>query len=456
MEYLNYLKTKKIGIWGFGIVGKSALKYFSEHGIQTSVMDANELSPQENALINLCKATYLKQEDPNKFFNDHELVLASPGIDLNPFKHYKEKIITELDIFNDNRKNTCIAITGTVGKTTITSILSKILSETHPVITGGNIGTGMLDLVSQQKKDALIVLEVSSFQLEYSTRFAPDLAIITNIYPNHLDRHVNFEKYFEAKYTLIKNQQGNQRALVALDLAHHIIKKYKNNKKNIKNVSFFSLKKPTNVRKIIQNNNFFWIDNEYIIHCDHGIENKLVKIPEHTLIPINLVIIIAALRLLNLSLTVKPELLLPPEHRMEKIVHSNNIIFYNDSKATIMESTLAALDNINNSNVILFLGGLSKGVNRQPYIEKLKNKVKYILCFGKEAAQLHQWAQEEKITAYCFVNLEKSIKYMATIIQPHDIVLFSPGGSSYDLFKNYEERGNKFKELILNEIFNIR
>ena len=146
-----------------------------------------------------------------------------------------------------------------------------------------------------------------------------------------------------------------------------------------------------------------------------------------------------------------------PAHRLEKIGTINNVIFYNDSKATTTASTWAAVQKLKNKPIHLFLGGLSKGVDRAPFIIQLKDAVKYIYCFGKEASELYKMCKNNDIPAMHFATLNDALDTCVTQIEPHDCVLLSPAGSSYDLYENYEHRGNHFKELIATYLqrFNI-
>lgn len=165
----------------------------------------------------------------------------------------------------------------------------------------------------------------------------------------------------------------------------------------------------------------------------------------------NKIIVAAALTLLNQPLTLfnqRKDSIPPLEHRIEKIGTYNDIEIYNDSKATIMESTIAALDTLQGKSVILLLGGISKGVDRKPALTKIKNKVKKIVCFGSEAHALHTHAQNLSIESSSFSTLEDAYSYALLHAKKEDTILFSPGGASYDLFKNYEERGNYFKKLV--------
>ena len=169
----------------------------------------------------------------------------------------------------------------------------------------------------------------------------------------------------------------------------------------------------------------------------------------------NILLLTAACDLLNINTqalqTVAATITLP-EHRVEKIGNINNIDFYNDSKATTTASTLAAVKKLHNRPLHLFLGGLSKGVDRAPFVAQLKNHVKYIYCFGKEAESLYAMCTANHIAATYFSTLDDAVSACTLAITSGDCVLLSPAGSSYDLYDNYEERGKHFKELIQQHI----
>lgn len=452
--------NKTIGIWGFGVVGKAALNYFKTYEIPTTVMDCKNLTPEEQTILDNAKSTFISQKYCNKFLNDHDLILASPGIDLRPFNLYKDKFITELDLFALHNKKKIIAITGTIGKTTITHFLSTIVQNYKKVVTGGNIGTGMLELVPYQDQIAMTLLEVSSFQLEYCQYFAPDLALWTNFYPNHLDRHTTIEDYFNAKYMILAHQNQNQEALVPLELADKIIHKNSHNKNYQGTLHFFSTQQPClhQLDWLPKNSSIFWLENNTVMHFKNNQTQQLLKLD--TVSPqtfaTNLLIIIATLYLLEMPLSLDPlNAIQDLEHRIEKIASYDAIQVYNDSKSTIMESTCAAIDKLQGKPILLFLGGLSKGVNRNPYIKKLYGKVRHIFCFGSEAENLQQDAQQYSIESSCYKTLDEAVAYALTYAKPGDQILFSPGGSSYDLYTNYKERGEHFKKLIQRE-FDVR
>jgi len=438
----------KIGIWGFGIVGKSAANYFYSSGNKVEIFDNRKLPDEEKKLL-------LKQNVPvtqnlQHFLQNNDFILPSPGIDLRPYKKYQHKWITELDIIQKNFPGPIVAITGTAGKTTVTHLLSELLKENGVrVWTGGNIGTGMLDLLTTKKDFDLALLELSSFQLEHTKTFAPDLAIWTNFSENHLDRHGTMEDYFLAKKKIIERQKKEQHAILPLSIA----KKVTSFKELKSTLHFFS----TDQQDKSEVEHIFYRNNSLM---RHGSGKKVVcpnetnifqHLPQVTFQE-NLLILSVATTLLSEMLGKKLhgriKKVTTPPHRLEKVATLNNTIFYNDSKSTTPASTLAAVKQLSGKPIILFLGGLSKGIDRKNLIFKIKPWVKIVYTFGAEAENISGLCAQAGVDYFSFKNLHDAFAECIKKINPGDQILFSPAGSSFDLFKNYEERGNYFKKLV--------
>jgi UDP-N-acetylmuramoylalanine--D-glutamate ligase len=432
---------QKLGIWGLGAVGSAAIKALHEK-FTLAAMNQTEPSAEIQRMLSERAIQFHLQKDAEEFFINNDLVLPSPGIDLRPFTTYKNKFICELDLYAQLSQAPSIGITGTVGKTTITYCLSELLKREHNIFVGGNIGTGLLQALEENKE--LTIFELSSFQLEFTKQYAPDLAIITNLFPNHLDRHASFEDYKQAKYNLLRQQTVDQKALVPLELAVEIQTFYQGT------LAAVALKKPE-VRFPFP---IFYAHNNQIYRTLHN-ETRLVcsEIPPSGFIH-NWIIVGGALDLLEKkidSLAVAPSPIL--EHRLELCSSKNNISIYNDSKSTIMESTLAAIEQLKNRPIILLLGGLSKGVDRTAYIPSLRTKVQTIICFGTESKSLQRAALNASIPAFHAATLEEALKMVRAVAENGDQILLSPGGSSFDLYSNYKERGKHFKQLVQDILF---
>ena len=450
---MTALIKKKIGIWGFGRVGKSVAQMLCAEGYTVSVMTKNALSEDEKVWLQQHTITFYTEEEKDLFLHHNDYLIPSPGVDIRADYHtHKNKWLSELDLFYARFKKPIISITGTVGKTTITFMLNQILQRYGvSICTGGNIGNPMCDLIDQHNDVQYALLEVSSFQLEYCTTFAPQLAIWTNLAPNHLDRHTTYDDYFNAKYQSIAHQNDTDKAIVPLCLAEKI--KDKSPKSTVSYVhprvptsQELSILDSTDILFFIENNQVKKKIGDTIIPCI-----ALDDLPSITFAE-NWLIICSALDLLGLpidQLATHADTVAIPEHRMEKIV-SNNIIFYNDSKSTTTASTRAAIEKLRDKSIIVFIGGLSKGVDRAPFIKELKGKVEYVFCFGAEAETLSTHCAINTIPAEAFATLDDAFDACIKKATTQDCVLFSPAGSSYDLFKDYEERGNYFKKLVYN------
>ncbi len=440
MSFIN----KKIGIWGFGVVGKAALKFFSNYTANLTIMDKKELSDEDLILLKRYKAHVIPETNNSDFFIDNDLIIPSPGINTQPYHAYRHKFITELDIIQQLFTKPIVAITGTVGKTSITHILSTLIAHHMPIVTGGNIGVGMLELIEKQDECSMMFLEVSSFQLEHCTCFAPQLAIWTNFYPNHLDRHQSLEEYFKAKATIIAHQNESQSALIPIELASHV-----NNMHYKSRIHFFSPEKPTDtlLHTMPAMSMIFWIQENNIVCFSKKTVKKIAPLHTEGTFSINWLIIQAALYILNLPQPTTTQITIP-EHRIEKIESANNIEFYNDSKSTIMESTIAAVNKLQSKPIILLLGGLSKGADRSSKIKELQHKVTYIITFGTESSLLHHAAQQHNIPCISVNTLDQAVNHAYSIACPGDQIILSPGGSSYDQFTDYKARGAHFKKIV--------
>jgi UDP-N-acetylmuramoylalanine--D-glutamate ligase len=451
--YMMNLKNKKIGIWGYGVVGKSVSTFLHAQGYTLEVMNKQELTKSQQEELVAKKINFCTQGDHPAFFERNDYIIPSPGIDLRPYYHkYQNKWISELDLFSAYFKKPIIGITGSVGKTTITHALSDILSQYGKrVSAGGNIGTACLDLVAKQTSIDSAVLELSSFQLAYIQTFAPDLAIWTNIHPNHLDWHNSMEDYFDAKLNILAHQKPHQRALVPLELRKDILKK------NIvtNTLHYFSKDAPskTDLEQLQPDSTLFYIDNNTVTLYKNGDIQSLIELS--MLPPItftqNWLIICGALALLGYDLNQLPaaaQNIQLPEHRLEKISNPHGFDIYNDSKATTTAATLAAVEQFKNRPIILLLGGLSKGADRSDLIKQIAGTVKYVYCFGQEAQLLHTLCAQHSIPSCAYNTLEETVTTCLHNSSLGDVILFSPSGSSFDLFKNYEDRGAQFKAMV--------
>ncbi len=438
------LNSKKIGIWGLGISGQKLLKFLAGTSTQPiAILEKKEILASHTAILQeYPHECYVDTTQRPVFFKTCDIIIPSPGIALENTELETGKICTELDLFALYNQKTTIGITGSLGKTSITTLLAQLLdTNTHHTIAGGNIGNGIIETISTNAD--YLVLELSSFQLEYIQHFAPDIAVITNIYENHLDRHKTLENYMHAKLNIIRNQKTGQFAIMPASLAE----KYQ-----------FQL--PGNSTLVVWGESVgavpsavihVYADSNGSIILKHQNTKKVLltaaQVPTISFAQ-NWIIITAVLYCLNkLECLAQSNAMHIPEHRMEVLKMHGEIRYINDSKSTVMQATCAALDQCNKKSTILLLGGLSKGVDRTLYIPQLKG-VFHIACFGHEADTLHGSCQTCNIPSSQHSTLEEALLQATKLAQAGMTILFSPGGSSYDLFSNYQSRGEHFKRLV--------
>lgn len=443
---------KNYGVWGLGVVGKSVLEFLyanKEHYniYQLSVIDKRQPTEEESQFLRQHGISYIPETQLHQFFSVHDVVIPSPGIDISEAMPYKDKLVEELDLFYENWQKPLIAVTGTLGKTSVVHLLDKLLQANGiKVATGGNIGTGMLDLLKQKGIADTALLEVSSFQLERTKHFAPDIAILTNLYPNHLDRHGTMEQYLLAKYHILMHQHEGQFALVPWELRGRI------RTLTSRPLIYFSVQPVHDIQELKAQETLYMLCNNDLHRVTLTSQESIFSLEHIPAISYleNWVIILAicdVLGILKKNTFTIPSLDLPT-HRLEKVATVKNIHFYNDSKSTIFEATLSAVNHLLPARIHLFLGGIGKGVNRVELLAQLKDKVVSVTCFGTESEELFAACIAQGIPADKATILNDAFKLYLGNAQPHDLVLFSPSGASWDQFKNYKERGDLFVKLV--------
>lgn len=435
-------ENKKIGIWGFGVVGKSYLKFLSRFKNQIFLYDKKDITGLDLLFLNESGVTVFKNLDD--FLNCIDIVFLSPGVNTNNIDFLNKKVFCELDILSQFYNKPVVAITGSVGKTSTVTLMGNLFNQVSNFSVGGNIGTPICDLIDVESDQGLI-LELSSFQLERANNFSPDIAVITNFHPNHLDRHLTCENYWNAKLNIFKNQKRDQISISPFEFKEKI-DALKGNSSN-KNYYF--------TKQFIEDENVFCIKNGDLVlnkNNESAIVFKNINALNGTYIE-NYIIAISTSFLMGLDISKMDfgvSLNIP--HRLEKFCSFNGLEFYNDSKATVAESTLAAVEKLKSQDLILILGGLGKGVDREPLVRSLKNRVFKIYTFGKESIMLKSLCDKYSINCKDFDDLETLIEDIFLTAIAGQKVLFSPSGSSFDLFKDYQHRGDVFKDLVLKRI----
>ena len=445
----NY-KNKIVGILGLGLTGKSAIKFFKKFSKNIIAWDDNEIV-RKSILDKSVKILDLKLINNFKML---DLLFVSPGIKpshpvIKLAKNNKVKITGDLDVFwqeQSNNKNKVIVITGSNGKSTVTSLIHHLLvSSNKPSNIGGNIGIPVLNLISDKIANNYVI-EASSFQLDLVKTIKPNISILTNLSPDHLDWHGSYKKYIHSKENLFLNQNSNDLAIINInnDECFKVYKKI-NNRKNKPKIIKISINKKFNnsiyldkekVYDNLNNKNIFISDIKDLTSLigKHNIENILISIA---------VVIFLGVSHKNIKKNLPTFRGLP--HRLELIYKNSKIAFINDSKSTNMVACKVALNCFD--NIIWIAGGRRKGDE----LEYLKSNIKSIKAgyfIGESADEFVHYFKNyflSKNSNNIKDALTDAVEYSKTL-NLYTAILFSPACSSFDQFENYEERGKKFIE----------
>jgi UDP-N-acetylmuramoylalanine--D-glutamate ligase len=448
------LKNKKIGLIGLGISNLHLANYLINN---TDKVFITEELPKEKI------ETQISKLDPRVEYEcgGHtekiltcDLVIRSPGIPRDNFllKQIINKgipVFTEIELAYQilkqkiKKEPIILAVTGTNGKTTTVSLLGNICKNYKKTVVCGNIGEPFIKFVDDIDEETIIVIEVSSYQLEDIIEFKPHIGCILNITEDHLEHHKSIQNYIDAKFNLFKNQDNKNFAVLNYDDEN--IKKSVNKIKK-SNILFFSTKTFIN--------NGAWLDkkNSKVV-INSNFDNSHIKIETTLLGEHNLENIAAAVccsRLLNIPIYIIEDTIRNfkgVEHRLEFVRKINNVVFINDSKSTNVDSTFVALKSFVQP-IHLILGGRDKGAPYTPLIPLIEQKVKTILLIGEATEVIYNQLKNINLPIYKCETLENAVKKAYEIAKPGDIVLLSPACSSFDQFKNFEHRGKVFKQLV--------
>lgn len=428
----------KVLILGEGVSGKSAYNFLKKKGYDVQFAEDEKVVMQKSLQDN----KFL-----DRLFCGLSFIVVSPGIPLDNFiiknaKKRKIKILGELELGAREIKGDIIAVTGTNGKTTTVSLINFILTGTDKTIfLGGNIGTAVTSFADKTESDDISILECSSYQLESSKKFKPHISAILNITPDHLIRHKTMKNYIKAKQKIAQNQTENDFMLINFD--DEIL--MQNLPKTRAKTYFFSTKQKV-FGCYIKSGCIYFNDNQKSIKL---VSLKNIKlIGEH-----NLSNILCACLAVYLETGCKKTLSRISQfqgvnHRIEYVKTIDGVQFYNDSKATNIDSTLVALKCFN-GGICLILGGSEKGYDFDNLFKCLPKNVKYIAVFGETKFKIIQSAKKYHFNSiFKFDDLKSCVLACFRNAEQKDIVLLSPACASFDQFKNFEERGNVFKKIV--------
>ncbi len=442
---------EKVVILGSGESGVGAAILAQKQGMEVFVSDLNKIKKEYKDELIALAVPFEEEQHSEALILSATLVIKSPGIpDTAPIvKKIRENnipVISEIEFGFRFTASKVIAITGTNGKTTTTSLIYHILSNAGlDVGLGGNIGTSFARQVAAGDR-AYFVLEVSSFQLDNCITFKPFIAVLCNITEDHLDRYnYSFDNYIHSKFSITKNQDNQDYFIFCADdlvtMKYLPIANTNVNKIPItyyEKLSYGAYVENQQIIIQIDKNNFTMPISDLSIQGMHNSYNSMAAAISAKLVGVR-----------NDKIRESLEDFKNLEHRLEYVASIKGVDFINDSKATNVNSTWYALESMNKPTVLI-LGGVDKGNDYTLIKELVSKKVKAIICLGKDNEKLHQAFASEVGYIVDTNSMEQAVQTAYNITDKGDVVLLSPCCASFDLFENYEDRGRQFKRNVLN------
>ncbi len=463
MEYINkkledfdeYIRYRKIAIIGLGVSNIPLLDYMYQRKANVTVFDDREQQDIPDKIMDkimLYKYDFSFGKNCLKKLKNFNIIFRSPSCMPTKKELIEEEsrgsiVTTEIEMMMKMCPCKIIGITGSDGKTTTSTLIYTILKENgYNTYLGGNIGTPLFTKLSEIKPDDVVVLELSSFQL-MDMKISPNIGVITNITPNHLNIHKDYQEYINAKKNIFKYQNEND--IIILNYDNEITRNCA--KETISQVEFFSSKTKLE--------NGFIVDEKIIKECRDNIRKHILDTKDIILKGVhnyeNVSIALAATKTLvdteKATETIKK--FNGVEHRLEFVKEINGVKWYNDSASSSPTRTISGI-NAFDEEIILIAGGYDKNLDYTPLAKPILEKVKILLLIGQtsgkifEAVKQEMENQKKDIKIYMCDTLQETINLANKNAKPGQIVLFSPGSASFDMFKNAYDRGNQFKNLV--------
>lgn len=444
--------SKRIVILGSGESGTGAAMLAKKQGFDVFVSDKGLIPDNFKQELNAIGVPFEEGNHTTKLVLNADEIIKSPGIpdDNTLVTDAKQKgiaIINELEFAARYTKAKIIGITGTNGKTTTTSLVYHLLKTAGlDVAVGGNIGTSLARLLTERDYEYL-VLEISSFQLDNMYNFKADIAVLCNITPDHLDRYqYNLQNYVDAKFRITQNQTEKDVFIYCAEdeLTMNNINKYNIHAKQIPFAYDKDLSIGAHVKngQIISNitsenlNPFIMYINELALKGRHNAYNSMAA-----------AIIGQVLNIRKESIRESLISFQNVEHRLESVITSGGIEYINDSKATNVNSTWYALESMEKPTVWI-AGGVDKGNDYSLLKEMVKEKVRIIVCLGLDNRKLHEAFGADVDMIINTTSMTEAVHVAKQMAKKGEAVLLSPACASFDLFKNYEDRGRQFKKAV--------
>ena len=462
-EFEDFIRFRKIAIIGLGVSNIPLIDYMHEKKAKVTVFDDREFEkiPEEiTKKIENYKFEYSFGKDNLKKLKNFDIIFRSPSCLPTRTELVEEEkrgalvttekgaiVTTEIEMLMKMCPCKIVGVTGSDGKTTTTSLIYSILKEAgYNTYLGGNIGTPLFTKISEIKPDDIVVLELSSFQL-MGMKVSPHIGVITNITPNHLNIHKDYQEYIDAKKNIFKYQKEND--IIILNYDNAITRECA--KEALGKVVYFSGKNKLEDGLIV--------DDKIIKECKDGIRKHLLDTQEVLLRGEhnyeNIATALAATRtLVDTDIAIKAiKKFKPVEHRLEFVREINKVKWYNDSVSSSPTRTIAGLKSFD-EEIVLIAGGYDKNLDYTPIAKPIIDNVKALILMGQTSGKIFEAVKEElekqnkKLKIYMCNSLEETVNLAKKVSEPNQIVLFSPASASFDMFKNFADRGIQFKNLV--------
>lgn len=457
VDFLKTFNGKKIALCGIGTSNLHLINLFKKYGAEVIACDKrDEAALGENAQLAKEAGAVLSLGEKYLELGDIDILFRTPGMrfhmdELERFKKRGVVVTSEMELFFELCPCKIIAVTGSDGKTTTTTIISEFLkAEGKKVFLGGNIGTPLLPKIEEITKDDVAVVELSSFQL-ISMRESPDVAVVTNLAPNHLDIHKDMQEYIDSKKNIVLHQSAFGKAVLNLD--NVISNSFEDDCRG--KILKFS-------RKSSVQNGAYCDENGCIFYAENGKTTPVmnacdIKIPGLHNVENYLAAISAVWEMVSVENIVKvAKDFGGVEHRAEFVRELNGVKYYNDSIASSPTRTALGTLSLYDFKIILIAGGYDKKIPYEPLGPVINDKVKTLILMGATAPKIEKAVKEadnynpDEIKIINVANMSEAVKAAAENAVSGDIVSMSPASASFDLYKNFDERGKHFKSIVNN------
>lgn len=439
----------RVVILGGGESGTGSAVLAKSKGFDVFLSDCSMLTDDAKKILEKWKIPFEEGRHTPELILNAGQIIKSPGIPDNVpiMRRVVEKgvpVVSEIEFAGRYDNSVKICITGSNGKTTTTSIIYFLMKRAGMNVgLAGNIGQSYAYQVATTKRD-YYVLELSSFQLEGMYDFKADIAVLLNITPDHLDRYDNeISNYIKAKFRITQNMSASDCFIFCADDEITI--------SHLEKIILQAKKLPFSQSEKVEEGAYLEDDQMFVRYQEREYSMFLKELSlqgKHNIY--NSMAAAITGKILNIDNAILKESLISftgVEHRMEKVLKVKNVLYINDSKGTNVNSTWYALESMT-TPVIWIAGGKDKGNDYTPLFPLVKEKVRAIICLGKDNTKLHSVFGEMVDDMYDTSSAEEAVKKAYEIALPGETVLLSPACASFDLFKNYEERGKLFKEAV--------